>query len=316
MSPAAVLVVLIVSSAGTDPAAPALQRAARELLGEEAEIRLVLTPADLPDGAVLQRAGRADGVVELVWNDDQQSALLHCYVAREARWVDRKISFSENDEAPQRGRLLGFAIASMFSRLASLPETAEQPRSAMPISADSSGKVATEPRAPRPRLELELSATATTGVRGPADAVGAVVGLRVPLVAALSLHAAAGARIGEIPSARASTQAATGALGLAWRASPAESSIQLGLRADFTGSWMSLTRPLTSGTGLESRSRWMSGAAALVEGGYRFSGRVGAYGGAGTEILLTPTDVYAQGRLIEKLPTFRVVGELGLRARF
>ena len=316
MSPAAVLVVLIVSSAGTDPAAPALEDAARELLGETATIRLVVTPTDLPDAATLQRAGSADGVVELVWNDDHESALLHCYVARDARWVDRKISFSAGDEAPQRGRLLGFAIASMFSRRASLPEAAEQPRGQIPISPDSSAKVAVRPRAPQPRFELELGATATTGVRGPADAVGAVVGLRLPLGAALSIHASAGARIGEIPPAQASTQSATGAFGLAWLASPADSSFELGLRADFIASWLQVTRRLTPGAELESRSRWMSGGAGLVEGGYRFTGRLGAYGGAGTEILLTPTDIYTQGRFRAKLPTFRVVGELGLRARF
>ncbi|MES1185464.1 MAG: hypothetical protein ABUL60_16755 [Myxococcales bacterium] len=315
MSPTAVLVVLILSSAESDPAAPALEAAARELLGETATIRVMATPTDLSDAATLQRAGTADGVVELAWNDDQQSALLHCYVARDGRWVDRKISFGAGDEAPQRGRLLGFAIASMFPRLAA-PAATEPPRDERPISPDSKASVAAERRATPPRFELELGATATTGVQGPGDALGAVVGVRVPLGPALSLHASVGARRGEIPSAQATTQSATGALGLAWLASPADGSVQLGLRADLIASWMVVTRPLASSAEPESRARWMSGGAALVEGGYRFIGRLGAYGGAGAEILLTPTDVYAEGRLTAKLPTFRVVGELGLRARF
>lgn len=316
MSPAAVLVVLIISSAGADPVAPALEEAARELLGEDAKIRVVVTAIELPDVATLQRAGGADGVVELIWNDDQKSALLHCYVARDERWVDRKVSFDAKDEAPQRGRLLGFAIASMFPRLVARPAAAEPPRDRSPISVDSQASVAATPGAPPLPFELELGATATTGVRGPADAVGAVIGMRLPLAGALSLHASVGARIGEIPLAQATTRAATGALGLAWLASPADSAVQLGLRADFIASWMAVTRPLASGGELESRSRWMSGGAALVEGGYRFMGKLGAYGGAGAEVLLTPTDVYTQGHLRAKLPTFRVVGELGLRARF
>lgn len=316
MSLGAVLVVLILSSADADPAAPALAGAARELLGETATIRLVLTPSDLPDAVALQRAGAADGVVELVWSDDHQSALLHCYVTRDARWVDRKITFSADDEAAQRGRLLGFAIASMFPRLASPPETPETPRASPPPPADAQAVVAAKSRARPARVELELAATATTGVRGPADAVGAMLGVRLPLARAFSLHASVGARVGEIPSAQAATKSANGALGLAWLASPGDSPIQLGLRADFIASWLEVTRPSASDSEVESRSRWTAGAAALLEGGYRFSGRLGAYAGAGTEAVLSPTDVYTQGELEAELPTFRVVGELGLRARF
>lgn len=316
MSLGAVLVVLIVSSADGDPAASALEGAARELLGETATIRLVLTANDLPDAATLERAGAADGVVELLWSDDHQSALLHCYVTRDARWVDRRITFSANDEAVQRGRLLGFAIASMFPRLVSPPQAVEPPPSSLPEPADSPAKVAAKPRAQPARLELELAASATTGVRGPADAVGALVGVRLPLIRALSLHAALAARIGEIPTAQASTRTALGALGLAWLASPADSALQLGVRADFIASWFEVTRPLASDSEIESRSRWTFGGAALLEGGYRFSPGFGVCAGVGTEVMLSPTDVYAQGQLEAKLPIFRVVGELGLRARF
>jgi hypothetical protein len=140
--------------------------------------------------------------------------------------------------------------------------------------------------------------------------------MRLPLVAALSLRAAVGARVGEIPSAQASTKSASGALGLAWLASAPDRPIELGLRADFSASWMEVTRPLAAGNEPERRSRWTFGGAALVEGGYRLSPGLGAYAGVGTELLLSPTDVYAQGRIRAKLPLFRVVGELGLRARF
>lgn len=316
MSPTAVLVVLIISNAGADPVAPALEEAARELLGENAKIRVVVTANELPDGAALERAGSADGLVELVWNEHRQSALLHCYVARDERWVDRKVSFDDDDEAPQRGRLLGFAIASMFPRLVARSAAAGAPREGLPISRDSMASVPGEPRAAEQGLELELGATAMTSVRGAADAVGAVIGVRLRLVRALSLHASAGARMGEISAAQATTREATGALGLAWLASPADSAVQLGLRADIVASWLVVERPLASGGELETRSRWTSGGAALVEGGYRFLGALGTYGGVGAEVLLTPTDLYTQGRFRAKLPTFRLVGELGLRARF
>jgi hypothetical protein len=53
----------------------------------------------------------------------------------------------------------------------------------------------------------------------------------------------------------------------------------------------------------------------MVEGGYRFSPLLGLYAGAGTEALLGETDIHAEGSFVTKLPVFRLVGELGLRAR-
>ena len=316
MSLGTVLVVLIVSTAGVDPAASALEASAQELLGQTAKIRLILTPVDPSDVDTLQRAGAADGVVELAWSDDHSSALLHCYVTHDARWVDRRITFSADDEEPERGRLLGFAIASMFPRLVSLPEPAEKPVDSTPAQATSRSSPAPKPSAQAIRLELELAASATTGVRGPADAAGGMVGMRLPLAHALSLHAAIGARVGEIPVAHASTRTAMGELGLAWVTSAGDSPLQLGLRADFLASWLEVTRALANDGEIESRARWTFGGAALVEGGHRFSRRLGVYVGAGTEVLLSETDIYAEGQFEAKLPTFRIVGELGLRGGF
>lgn len=312
MSLGAVVVVLIVSTTPSDPAADALELAAHELLGNSATIRVELTPRDLSNTETLQRAGKADGVVELVWTDDA-SALLHCYVAQDDRWVDRTITFSASDPAVERGRLLGFAIASMFPWLAT-PQSAPSPP---PKPAESaSTDVGVKPRVRAKPWQLELAGSASTGIRGPADAIGGTLGLRRSLSDAWSLRAGATARVGDIATAQASTRSGAAALGFAWSTSPFDASVELGWRVDVVGGWLEVARARELDAQTERRSRWLFGGAAMVEGGYRFSPLLGLHAGAGTEALLGETDLYAEGSFVEKLPLFRVVGELGLNARF
>jgi hypothetical protein len=316
MSLGAVVVVLIVSTTPSDPAADALELAAHELLGNSATIRVELTPRDLSNTETLQRAGEADGVVELVWTGDHASALLHCYVAQDDRWVDRTITFSASDPAVERGRLLGFAIASMFPWLAT-PQSASTPP---PKPADSAQAppqdVGVKPRVSGKTWQLELAGSASTGIRGPADAIGGTLGLRRSLSDAWSLRAGATARVGDIAIAQASTRSGAAALGLAWSTSPFNASVELGWRVDVVGSWLEVARARVLDAQTERRSRWLFGGAAMVEGGYRFSPLLGLHAGAGTEALLGETDIYAEARFVENLPLFRIVGELGLNARF
>jgi hypothetical protein len=113
LSPA-LLVVFVMSGARVESTTLPFERAAYEVLGPSAELR-VEEVASLPSDAVaLERAGAADGVVELSWDAAQQTAVLHCYIASERRWVDRTIQFGAADRQPDRGRLLGFAVAAMF----------------------------------------------------------------------------------------------------------------------------------------------------------------------------------------------------------
>ncbi len=313
MSVGAVLVVLIVSNSAVDPAEPAMAAAARELLGQSASVRIELTPEDPPDAESLDRAGKADGVVELFWAPDQASALLHCYVARDARWVDRTITFSVDDRPEQRGRLLGFAIASMFPRLVVTAEPPTPPREEVPPPLREGAVVPREGDVSKLRLDLGLSAV--TGIRGPADAWGATLGIRLALSPSVWARLAVGGRVGEVPAVEASTRTATAGVGLSWLALHDASPAELGVRADFQACWLEVTRSQAADAEVESRSRWMFGGAALFEGGYRLTRSTGLFAGAGVEALLGETDIYAEGHFGAKLPIFRAVAELGLRVR-
>src|SRR6188508_3324340 len=112
----ALLIVFVLAPEASQPETRAFATAALEILGTGAQVRVVTVPADLADQKVVERAtgAGADGTIELSWTDDRSHALVHCYVSGEKRWVDRSISFGQDEDDRERGRMLGYAVASMF----------------------------------------------------------------------------------------------------------------------------------------------------------------------------------------------------------
>jgi hypothetical protein len=110
------LIVFVLSQEASEPGTQAFATAAREVLGPGAQVRVLTVPADLADQEVVEQAtgAGADGTIELSWADDRSRARVHCYVAGEKRWVDRSISFDQDEDDSQRGRMLGYAIGSIF----------------------------------------------------------------------------------------------------------------------------------------------------------------------------------------------------------
>src|SRR6187402_1341610 len=132
----ALLIVFVLTQEASQPETQAFTTAALEVLGTGAQLRVVAVPADLADQKVVEQAmgAGADGTIELSWTDDRERALVRCYVAGEQRWVDRSITFGHDEDDRERGRMLGYAVASMF--LTGPPhELADEP-----VSSESSGR--------------------------------------------------------------------------------------------------------------------------------------------------------------------------------
>src|SRR6478609_10151175 len=95
------------------------EQTVQRVLGADTRVQTRLVTSDPPDDDAASKAG-VDGVVELSFSAKGQEARLHCYLAREKRWIDRQISFgssrgSVRREISERGRLLGFAVATMYA---------------------------------------------------------------------------------------------------------------------------------------------------------------------------------------------------------
>jgi hypothetical protein len=340
LSPA-LLVVFVTSPARVEPTTAHLERAAREVLGPSTELRVESVPSSLSDAAALERAGAADGMVELRWNGTRQSVELHCFIASEQRWVDRTLRFVPADRDPDRGRMLGFVLASMFvdapsfARARDLEQTsieAPAPASApaplgAPAAAATVGATANltdSSAAPGGRRQqvvgpfsLEFAAVATSGF-GASDGaeLGALAALGIPLSEGLSLRIQLTGRQGEIPVAQANVRRVISGVGLAWNTLPETSSVELWLRADALGSWIGISHLSSDDVASVKNHGWLFGGDAVATLGYRISTLLTFSVGAGLEAMLGQTHVFTHGIERATLPRIRGVGELGFVTHF
>ncbi len=321
---AASLLVLIVAHETQDPIGMAFERAARGVLGPEAQVALLAVSADPPDEESVARGAGMDGVIELSWSRDGSSALIHCYMVKERRWIDREVRFGSRSpdaerEAAERGRLLGFAAAAMFAdapadgpeRLVQkAPAPPEQPRlvrSAPPATAAAD--------LPSRSRRLEFAGVASTGVEGTAAGLGATAGLRLRWTGPLWGRGFFGGRAGNIPEAQAATRTVLLGAGLAlsgpdWRWG------EVGVRLDVMASYFAASHLSEDDVAPVTRSRWLPAADLVAEVGARVAGTAGIFAGAGLEAALGRTEVYTHGKRVAVVPALRLIGEIGFRTGF
>lgn len=305
-----------------DPLTAAFARAARGVLGDGASVQLIAVEADPPDEESVARAEGASGVVELSWTKDGARASLHCYVTSERRWIDREITFgggsgSGEREASEKGRLLGFAAATMFATYA--PAQPERPTAAPKPPAPVVKPTLPSrdvPPAELARRTLEFAGVVSTGVKGTDGGLGALAGLRLRFHGPFWARAFVAGRAGSLPTAQASTRTALLGGGAVIAALPGSSRFELGLRLDGFASYFSASHLSEDDVVPDERSRWLPGADLVAEGGFRFAGSAGVFAGVGLEAVFGRTDVYTHGNRVAVVPPLRAIGEIGFRTGF
>jgi len=343
-----VLVVFLISDQAGESTTRAFEQAALEVLGHDAKVEVEVVHEDPDDMFAIERAGAADGVIELSLNQHDTEARLHCYIARLERWVSRSIVFDAGDEAGERARMLGFAVASMFTpevtdtepepsaanRTPSEPEPANNapttpaPKPTLakvgPSDTNSSGVGVVdtgakhEPSAGSPLGSLDFSAVLAMGIQGEAESIGAAAGLGLPVAGPLWLRASLAGRTGEIPAAQANTRQLNLGLGLAWSLFRAgvSPSFEAVLRGDLLGSWFEVGHLSADDPSVVRKSRWQFGADLVLGAGLGLTSNALLYAGGGLEAMLGKTDIYTHGELVAVVPPLRLVGEVGVRTRF
>jgi hypothetical protein len=315
-----ILVVLVIAHGIGDPLTAAFERAARGALGSEARVEIRAVAEDPPDADSIALAGSADGVVEVSWEAGGAKARLHCYVTREQRWVDRDIAFGSEGahserETAERGRLLGFAVATMFGEEehpASPPPPA--PPKLLPTSAMVEARASSEPL---PKTSsFEFSGAASSGIGGTASGFGAEAAARMVLSGPLWGRVFVAGRGGSIPAAQATTRSAFFGGGVAVAVLPAERRLALGLRVDAFATYFEASHFSNDDIVPDRRSRWLPGADLIAEGGYRFVSSAGLFLGAGIEALLGTTTVYTHGKQVALVAPWRGIAQLGIRVGF
>ncbi|HEX2672109.1 MAG TPA: hypothetical protein VHM25_14610, partial [Polyangiaceae bacterium] len=276
----------------------AFQQAAQRVLGSEMQLRTLAVPSDPPDEEAVTKAQNADGVVELSFSPEGQRAHLHCYLAREERWLDREINFGDGpglaqNEINERGRLLGFAVATMYATDPNAATREQEPPPAQPLPSPTPAPTP-KPSAPlltrteraaapehRARRVAEFAAVMSSGVEGTASGLGASAGFRLGLAGPLWARLFITGRSGNVPEAQASTRTALMGGGVALAFLPDSASFELGTRLDFFASYFDVSHLSEDDTVPDRRSRWQAGADLVLEGGWHVTRDAGAFLGAG-----------------------------------
>jgi hypothetical protein len=326
--PAALVLVVLVSTTEThSPASSALQHAAEEVLGSTAQV--ILEPYASPpgDAELTEKARAADLVAELVWQDTQhRRVVVHCYVTKLGRFVNRELSFDEQDALGERGRLVGFALASMAPE----PETAAPDADPKPTPTHTSQPTGQNAKRASPRTSepspppqpsvaaVDATLLGAIGLGGPAGGLGAGIAGRWFFQRGLSLRLGAGVRHGDVQVAQAASELFFGGLGLGFQFSNPESSspFTFGGRTDLLLISHALRHKSSDDSIPEHQSRVMGGADLLLEGTWYFWKHAGLLLNGGGELAFGHTDVIVQGKEVADIPALRLVSELGIRADF
>lgn len=329
---AAVVSVVVILATGEpgDGSTRAIEQSLHTALGSDAVVTVKTTPPADASDAALASAAAADhttllGVVS--WAERQRRVTLHFVTPPGDRWTDREIRFDAADAPTERGRTVGFALASMVSdeALAANPAPAPAPPRAQPPpslaspvapGSDSDQLAGSAP--PRlTRLAFDASAVGVSGIGGYAGGVGGVLGFRVNLAGPLAVRVALGARVGEVSPAQATSRVYGGALGLAWQPFlDDERRWSAGARLGALLLRHELVHFSDDDPSPAHLARFMPGLDAAVEGAFRLADYASLIAAGGTEIALGETDVYLHGSRVASIAPVRLFLETGLRVAF
>jgi hypothetical protein len=326
-----VLVIVATGDPG-DGSTRAIEQALRAALGREAAI--VVRPASeaaappTDEALTATAASEHAGILGVVsWSDRQRRVVIRFVKPPDGRWTDREVRFDAADAPNERGRTVGFALASMmpdeaFERRKSDAETDSATPLPIPptpgVASRSPGPDARPAAPPRHNpLALDLSALAVTAPGGYGGGVGGAVAIRIPLRGALGLRGGLSARGGQIGPAQATSRVIVGGLGMAWQPwlDPARR-WGVGARLDGLLLFHDVSHLSQDDSQAAHLSRFVPGIDAAIEGAYRFSDHAAAIGALGAEVAFGRTDVLVHQEPVASLPPGRVLAELGLRVSF
>jgi hypothetical protein len=301
-----VLLIFMAATEAGSATSQALLRALGEALGPAAHVTLQGVPSPPSDDALVQRvkSDQATAAVRLVW-DNPSRVVLHVYVAKGEESYDQRLAFQASDPAEERGRALGFVIASYL-----LPPV---PRAAAVVAAV---------RPPQePRWALEGFGVGAVALEGYGGGVGGAFGVRWSPSERWGLRAGFSLRSGYVLPAQAASLNAAGSLGLfrVIAAGQGPHRFALAIRADALLFYDTLTH-LSSNHPVAlpamRRAKMLPGVAAVAELEWRLATAAALHLGLGFEEAFGVTPLWVEGKQEGEIGRSRAVAEVGFRTRF
>ena len=341
MSLAAVVVGVVVASGQADsPRANAMISALVESLGSQIpapELREAATPSDASAIAIEDDLA----AIAVAWLSERSpdETIIRVHVARLDRWMERPFRFATSDLPNERGRALGFALASMLlpevdfatqragkATAPRPPPTGPRPEALQPTAKDTpaanlAAKAAPSNKddggQPTTRFSAALSAIAAGGWQGQAAGWGGTGDAEMRVGTSLWLRAGIGARRGAVTGLNGNDTVFLALGGIVWR--PAFAAIgptfQFGLRGDARALYHRFSHRQWDGS-FEHQATLFPAVATAAEGTYRLSPRLILVAGLGVEIAFGIADIAVAGRNVATVPALRGIGDVGLRWHF
>ena len=311
MAAKALIVLWVVASEISSPTTLSLTHAFADAVSGEQQAAIEVRESDDQAGAAPVKHVAGSGVVLLRWTGDHhRNANLRCYLPQSHRWVSRNVRFAREDPEEERGRALGFLLASMYVDELS-PKLPQPPREAR-----------ARHDTPRPESPSDRDATSAVAISaagslaGPGDIAGfgAWLGVEFAVSSRATIGAAAEARLGSISAAQATTRVVDLLAGAEIRVLGGSRGPWLGLRSALGAAHVSTTHLSADDPAPDAQYRVLP----LAEIGVRLGYGLGSLGDAtvelGAQSPFSPTDIYVHGRQQATLAALYPVARLGVRA--
>src|SRR5262249_12368198 len=118
MASAFIVVLLVATGEAQDASTAMVAKTAQEGLDEHA---IVVVRETVPkrltndEGARVGDALDASAVVVIGWRDERRTAVIHLRPDRRRGWLERTVTFADVDPTAERGKTIGFEVASMIT---------------------------------------------------------------------------------------------------------------------------------------------------------------------------------------------------------
>lgn len=301
-----IVVVVVALADSSDEASRAMTRTVQDALAETALV-VVREEAHPDDNALLTKLGdtmHASAVVAVHWSDDGHAQVRVYRMALHA-WTARDVAFGADDPPAERGRSLGYGIASMVRA------GVEEDHPAEPKPRPAAAEPSAPPPPPLPRWDVELAGQGA--VASSTTSVGASLGagFRVvdPLLGRdrLVVRASFAGRGGSIDSADASSLYLRATVGAAWAF--AFQRFTVGPRIEAGTIRQGASRSDTDATG----ARWSGVFDVRAEATAAIIPRLSVVLGVGAEVALERVPIRVDRAQVTTLAPVRGLGMAGLR---
>jgi hypothetical protein len=308
-----VLLLFVAASDGEGPTTEAFVRALGEALGPAARVSLNDYQQPPTDAALAQaaHARSATAAARLVWGDAGRTiASLHVYMVNGDEGHDRRLRFSPTDPPDERGRALGFVVASYV--LAKIPRGPDGRALGLDV---------------RERVwALEAFGVDAIAFKGEGSGVGGGLAGRWRAGPSWGLRLGGRVYLGSVSIAQSSTLSAelsAGVFGVLVSAGGSRGP-ELSVRLEGVAVYDSVTHFSTNppdDLAPDRKGRLVPGAASLLELEWPLAESVSIHVAAGVEQVFGVTRIRLirgdpNAKPIAEMGATRAVAELGFRARF